>query len=41
MELFDLYTKDRVKNGRTMVRGEPVPEDCYRIVMEVTNHYEL
>ena len=20
MELFDLYTKDRVKNGRTMVR---------------------
>ena len=35
MELFDLYTKDRVKNGRTMVRGEPVPEDCYRIVVHV------
>ena len=35
MELFDLYTKDRVKNGRTMVRGEPVPEGCYRIVVHV------
>ena len=35
MELFDLYTKDRVKNGRTMVRGEPVPEDCYRIVVHI------
>lgn len=35
MELFDLYTKDRVKNGRTMVRGEPVPENCYRIVVHI------
>ena len=35
MELFDLYTKDRVKNGRTMVRGEPVPEGCYRIVVHI------
>ena len=35
MELFDLYTEDRVKNGRTMVRGEPVPEDCYRIVVHI------
>ena len=35
MELFDLYTEDRVKNGRTMVRGEPVPEGCYRIVVHI------
>ena len=26
MELFDLYTADRERTGRTMVRGEPVPE---------------
>ena len=35
MELFDLYTADRVKTGRTMVRGEPVPENYYRLVIHV------
>ena len=35
MELFDLYTADREKTGRTMVRGEPTPEGCYRIVVHV------
>ena len=35
MELFDLYTADRVKTGRTMVRGEPVPEGLYRLVIHV------
>ena len=35
MELFDLYTADRVKTGRTMARGEPVPENCYRLVVHV------
>ena len=35
MELFDLYTADRVKTGKTMVRGEPVPEGCYRIVVHI------
>ena len=35
MELFDLYTADRVKTGRTMVRGEPTPEGCYRLVVHV------
>ena len=35
MELFDLYTADRVKTGRTMARGEPVPENCYRLVIHV------
>ena len=35
MELFDLYTSDRVKTGKTMVRGEPVPEGFYRMVVHV------
>ena len=35
MELFDLYTADRVKTDRTMVRGEPTPEGCYRLVVHV------
>ena len=35
MELFDLYTAEREKTGRTMVRGEPVPEGYYRLVVHV------
>ena len=35
MELFDLYTAEREKTGRTMVRGEPVPEGFYRLVVHV------
>ena len=35
MELFDLYTGDRVKTGKTMVRGEAVPEGYYRLVIHV------
>ena len=35
MELLDLYTADRVKLDRTMVRGDAVPEGCYRIVVHV------
>ncbi len=35
MELFDLYTPDREKTGRTMVRGEPEPEGLYRLVVHV------
>ena len=35
MEFFDLYTADRVKLDRTMVRGDAVPEGCYRIVVHV------
>ncbi len=35
MELFDLYTADRVKLDRTMVCGDAVPEGCYRIVVHV------
>ena len=35
MELFDLYTRDRVRTGRTMVRGDKVPEGLYRLVVHV------
>ena len=35
MELFDLYTRDRIKTGRTMVRGDKVPEGLYRLVVHV------
>ncbi len=33
MELWDLYTKDRIKTGKTMVRGEAQPEGVYRMVV--------
>lgn len=35
MELFDLYTADREKMDRTMVRGDPTPEGFYRLVVHV------
>ena len=35
MELFDLYTSDRVKTGKTMIRGEQTPEGFYRMVVHV------
>lgn len=35
MELFDLYTAEQEKTGRTMVRGEPVPKGFYRLVVHV------
>ena len=35
MELFDLYTRDRIRTGRTMVRGDKVPEGLYRLVVHV------
>lgn len=35
MELFDLYTADREKTGKTMARGEPTPEGFYRLVVHV------
>ena len=35
MELLDLYTAEREKTGKTLVRGEPVPEGYYRLVIHV------
>jgi len=35
MEIFDLYNYDRSLTGKTMERGNPVPEGCYRLVIHV------
>lgn len=35
MELWDLYTKDRIKTDKTMVRGESTPERYYRMVIHI------
>ena len=34
-EIFDLYTAEREKTDKTMLRGEPVPEGFYRLVVHV------
>ncbi len=33
MELWDLYDKHRVKNGKTMVRGSAFELECYHMVV--------
>ncbi|MCU9612904.1 NUDIX domain-containing protein [Caldibacillus lycopersici] len=35
MEIWDLYDQDRNKIGKTHVRGVPVPEGCYHLVVHV------
>ena len=35
MELFDLYDKNRVRTGKTMVRGEEVPEGYFRLIVHI------
>ena len=35
MELLDLYTKDRILTGKTVKRGEKVPEGYYGLVVHV------
>lgn len=35
MEQWDLYTKDRVKTGELHVRGDPLPEGRYHLVVHV------
>ena len=35
MELWDLYTKDRIKTDKTMIRGEATPEGYYRMVIHI------
>lgn len=35
MEIWDLYTKDRIKTGETMIRGSEFKEDTYHIVVHV------
>lgn len=33
MEIWDLYTRDREKTGKTMIRGEKIPDGYYRIAV--------
>lgn len=35
MEIWDLYSKDRIKTGETMIRGEKQPPDSFRLVIHV------
>ncbi len=35
MEIFDLYTADRERTGRTMVRGGETPAGLFRLVVHV------
>jgi isopentenyldiphosphate isomerase len=35
MEAWDLYTKDRERTGKTIFRGEKIPEGYYRLVVHV------
>lgn len=35
MELWDLYTKDRERTGKTMVRGAKHPDGFYRLAVHV------
>lgn len=35
MEIWDLYDKDRNKTGETMVRGKPVREGRYHLVVHI------
>ncbi len=35
MELWDLYTKDRTPMGRTVVRGDRIPDGAYRLIVHV------
>ena len=34
MELWDIYDKDRVKTGKTMVRGAEFAPDSYYLIKE-------
>ena len=35
MEIWDLYTKDRIKTNETIRRGEKIGKDVYRLVVHV------
>ena len=35
MELWDVYDKDRIKTGKTMVRGAEFEPDSYHMVVHV------
>lgn len=35
MEIWDLYDENKNLTGRTMVRGEVIPDNCYHLVVHV------
>ena len=35
MELFDLYTPERVLTGKSMVRGDRLPDGLWRLVVRI------
>lgn len=35
MELWDLYNYDRQKIGKTHIRGVPIPDNCYHLVVRI------
>lgn len=35
MELWDLYTENRERTGRTHIRGQAIPEGCFHLVVHV------
>lgn len=35
MERWDLYDRNRIRTGRTIERGNPIPEGLYRLVVQV------
>ena len=35
MELWDLYTENRERTGRTHIRGQEIPEGCFHLVVHV------
>ena len=35
MELFDLYTPERVLTGKSMVRGDRLPDRLWRLVVRI------
>lgn len=35
MEIWDVYDRDRVKTGKTVIRGEVLPKGAYHIVVHI------
>lgn len=35
MEILDLYDENRIKTGKTYIRGEAMPENTYRLIVHL------
>ncbi|MCI5971712.1 MAG: NUDIX domain-containing protein [Anaerococcus sp.] len=35
MEILDLYDENRIKTGKTYIRGEKMPDDTYRLIVHL------